>query len=244
MLAKQNAKGCSRPYRQPRGISAAAAEPSVEASDTQGAAAPPAPSPVSPPAAGRTEPTDVTGTTAAAQAEDPPSAKRVKFAEDSSAGEEDTASADAHAQIVPAPCDAQEQQLRAPLPDCFAPFLASLDQAEKAAAELLRGERAHWEAQVQALTTAHAEELRRVREEGNASITALSTELVEARHQLAGPRDTVEVEALTAQLAQAHERMKAAEQAVASAMHKATAAATTLSAVRDAAAAALRRLEA
>ena len=246
MLNKShNAKGCSRPYRQPRGSSVVEASADVPVSAV---GSEPLPLPSSPAAAERAETTDVTGTTTAGHQEDPaPASKRVKFA-DSSPEQEDTGSADVAAPapcdaIAPVPCDAPEQQMHAPLSDVFAPFLASLDLAEKAAAELLRNERAHWEAHAQALASAHADELRRVREESDASMTALSAELVEARHQLVG-RDTAKVEELQAQLAQAQERLKAAEQAVASAMHKSTAAATTLSAVRDAAAAALRRLEA
>jgi hypothetical protein len=193
MLAKHNAKGCNRPYRQPRGgggIPVGAAEASADA-PVGGSA--PQPSPSSPAAAERAEPTDVTGTTVVEE----PAAKRVKFADaDTSAEQEDTGSADAAA-IAKAP----EQQMRAALSDVFAPFLASLDLAEMAAAELLRNERAHWEARAQELASAHADELRRVREECDVSMTALSAELVEARHQLVGPReDQAKVEELQTQL--------------------------------------------
>jgi len=140
--------------------------------------------------------------------------------------------------------------------------------AERAATTLLQAESERW-AEIFATTERAAEEKIKVCEENPLSVRVSQSELTpaqevkeeaeaavlnacaaeaEARHALSGAEARVEVRlsaritAAEAAAAEAIGRVAAAEAAAAAAMAKCNAAATTLSAVRDATAAALRRM--
>ena len=242
-MHKHNAKGVGRPYKHPRGGGSKEVAPPEETPTATATNEPLAPAPAVP-----ALDTAAAEATAARSAEmttsindvplaevDAPGAKRAKLTPE----ETDTGSAD----------DTSAMLRTSVASDIFAPFLASLDLAEKAAGELLQTERDRWAAVLAADKAAHSEELRRVREVADASVASLSAELQEMRQKEASAAQqggTALAEAQHA-LTEMTARVQSAEAAANAAMAKAQAAgaaATTLAAVRDAAAAALRRLEA
>jgi hypothetical protein len=127
----------------------------------------------------------------------------------------------------------------------FAPFLDSLDAAEKAAAELLRAEQERWSSAYHACQAQAAEDLRRVRENLEATICSLSADLQEANARCASAEALASAQhTASAQVSAALARAEAAESAAKVATARSAAAALTLTAVRDATTAALRRMEA
>jgi hypothetical protein len=237
-MHKHNAKGVGRPYKHPRGGGSKEVAPPEETPTATATDAPLAPAPAVPAldtAAARSAEMTTSITDVPLAEVDAPGAKRAKLTPE----ETDTGSAD----------DTSAMMRTSVASDIFAPFLASLDLAEKAAGELLQTERDRWAAVLAADKAAHVEELRRVREVADASVASLSAELQEMRQKEASAAQeggTALAEAQQA-LTEMTARVQSAEAAANAAMAKAQAAgaaATTLAAVRDAAAAALRRLEA
>ena len=123
--------------------------------------------------------------------------------------------------------------------------ISSLDAAEKAASELLRAEQERWSSAYHACQAQAAEDLRRVRENLEATICSLSADLQEANARCASAEALASAQhTASAQVSAALARAEAAESAAKVATARSAAAALTLTAVRDATTAALRRMEA